>query len=204
MNFNLERKLKKRGYKNIAGLDEVGRGPLAGPVLAVAFMIKDYKNNKFKKVKDSKKLSPKQRNEIYNLLINNKNIKWGIGRVSEKIIDKINILEATKKAMIKAVKDLEKKNKLKINYLIIDGNFSIKTEIPQESVIKGDSKIFSCAAASIIAKVERDRLMDKFHKKYPQYGFNQHKGYPTKKHRLMIKKNGLSKIHRLTFKSDIG
>ena len=204
MNFNLERKLRKKGYKNIVGLDEVGRGPLAGPVLAVAFMIDDYKNNTFKKVKDSKKLSAKQRNEIYNLLTSNKNIKWGIGKVSEKIIDKINILEATKRAMIKAIKDLEKKNKLKINYLIIDGNFSIKTEIPQESVIKGDSKIFSCAAASIIAKVERDRLMDKLHKKYPQYGFNQHKGYPTKKHRLMIKKNGLSKIHRLTFKSDIG
>jgi ribonuclease HII len=206
MNLNKEKSLFKEGYRCVVGLDEVGRGPLAGPVFAAAVMIKNCKFGikNLKEVNDSKKLSPKKREEVYKLLINSPHIKWGIGSISEKIIDKINILQATKKAMIRAIKNLEKRNKkTKIDYLIIDGNFAINTKIPQESVIKGDAKIFSCAAASIIAKVTRDRLMDKYHKKYPQYGFNKHKGYPTKKHRASIKKYGPSKIHRLTFRLSI-
>jgi len=206
MNLNKEKSLFKKGYKGIVGLDEVGRGPLAGPVFAAAVIIKNCKFGikNLEDVNDSKKLSPKKREEVYELLINSPHIKWGIGSVSEKVIDRINILEATKKAMIQAIKNLEKRNKkTKIDYLIIDGNFSINAKIPQESIIKGDAKIFSCAAASIIAKVTRDRLMDKYHKKYPQYGFDKHKGYPTKKHRLLIKKYGRCKIHRLTFKSGI-
>ncbi len=206
MNLNKEKRLGKKGYGLIAGLDEAGRGPLAGPVVAAALVVRNCKsqtkNTKelLKKVKDSKKLTSKKREEIYGLLKKNPNVEWGIGVVSEKTIDRINILEATKLAMMKAIKSLKKKNKkLKINYLILDGNFEIDTDIPQKPIKQADAKIFSCAAASIIAKVSRDRLMDKYDKIYPEYGFNQHKGYPTKLHRRMIKKHGPCKIHRITF-----
>ncbi len=235
-NFNEEKKLWKKGYKIVVGMDEAGRGPLAGPVVAAAFAVSKFSifldakqtprkvDFQLSKVNDSKKLSPKKREEIYEILINNPNIEWGIGRVSEKIIDKINILEATKLAILKAVKNL-KTNCLvnfsdrrnlrgslndrlrrvadkKINskseliifdkrfFLIIDGNFGINTDIPQKSIIKGDQKVFSIAAASIIAKVYRDRLMKRYHKKYPQYGFDVHKGYPTKSHCQALKQYG--------------
>ena len=205
MNLNKEKYLWKRGYKYVTGLDEAGRGPLAGPVVAAAVMIgvKSKRQNArpqfkakslLKEVKDSKKLSSKKREVLYKLLVKEPNIEWGIGKVSEKMIDKINILEATKLAMKKAV------NNLKIDYLILDGNFKIDLDIPQKSIRKGDSKIFSIAAASIIAKVTRDRIMKRYHKKYPQYGFNKHKGYTTKLHRTMIKKHGPCKIHRMTFR----
>ncbi|MBU4298708.1 ribonuclease HII [Patescibacteria group bacterium] len=168
------------------------------------------------KLRDSKKLSPKAREKFYKILTTHPKIEWGIGRVSEKVIDKINILEATKLAMIKAIKNLGKKLQRagchqfyhlngdrwlsgKVDFLILDGNFKIDVKIPQKSIIKGDEKVFSCAAASILAKVWRDKIMKRYHKKYPQYGFAQHKGYPTKKHRAMLKKYGPSAIHRLTF-----
>ena len=182
----------------MVGLDEVGRGALAGPVVAAAVII--IKNLKLKiknlPIRDSKKLSPKKREEFYKILTKNPNIEWGIGRVSERVIDKINILEATKLAMGKAINNL----KSKIDFLILDGNFRIKTKIPQKSIVKADEKVFSCAAASIIAKVNRDKLMMRYHKKYPQYGFDKHKGYPTRLHRLMIKKHGFCKIHRKSFR----
>ena len=201
-NLNEEKKLWKSGYKYVVGLDEAGRGPLAGPVVAGAVMLKNYKfqisNFKFLKemrgVKDSKKLSARKREEIYEVLTNHPAIEWGVGRVSEKIIDKINILEATKLAMIIAIK------KFKVDFLIIDGNFKIKKDIPQKSIIKADAKVFSCAAASIIAKVTRDRIMEKEHRKYPKYNFAKHKGYPTKEHYKAIRKNGCCKIHRKTFR----
>lgn len=190
-NFNEERKLIKKGYKMVVGLDEAGRGPLAGPVVASAVYIPlGIKID----VKDSKQLSSKKREEIYNILVNHSNVRWGIGKVSEKVIDKINILEATKLAMKKAVKNLGG-----ADFLLIDGNFSIDSDIPQKSVIKGDQKVLSCAAASIIAKVYRDRIMIKYHKKYPQYAFNKHKGYGTSLHRELIKKHGFCNIHRKTF-----
>ncbi|MFH1780941.1 MAG: ribonuclease HII, partial [Candidatus Nealsonbacteria bacterium] len=139
-------------------------------------------------------------------------VEWGIGIVSEKIIDKINILEATKLAMTRAVKNLESKLRgvglplnlrgvrhHKIDFLILDGNFSIKSDIPQKSIIKGDEKVFSCSCASIIAKVTRDRIMLRYNKKYPCYGFASNKGYPTEYHRSMIKKYGACKIHRQSF-----
>ena len=207
-NFNEEKKLWKKGYKFVAGLDEAGRGPLAGPVVAGAVIIKPEHQNtknvfgarlsaKIKNfgVQDSKKLSPKKREEIYNVLINHPNIKWGIGIVSEKVIDKINILEATKLAMKKAVKNLN------ADYLILDGNFKIDSKIPQKPIIKGDEKVFSCALASIFAKVTRDKIMQKFHKKYPQYGFANHKGYPVKAHFANLRKFGPCKIHRKSFYS---
>ncbi|PIR72560.1 MAG: ribonuclease HII [Candidatus Nealsonbacteria bacterium CG10_big_fil_rev_8_21_14_0_10_36_24] len=203
-NLREEKKLWKKGYGVVVGLDEAGRGPLAGPVVAAAVMIK-IQNSKFKiqncGVNDSKKLTPKKREKLYKLLENCPFIGWGIGRVSEKVIDKINILEATKLAMIKAVRNLKvKSQKSKIKFLIIDGNFRINLDIPQKSIIKADEKVFSVAAASILAKVTRDRIMTKYHKKYPQYGFTQHKGYPTNLHRKLLKKYGFCKIHRKSFR----
>jgi len=193
-NFNEEKKLLKQGYKFVAGLDEAGRGPLAGPVVAGAVVVLDYKKINLKNINDSKKLTEKQREEIYKIITNHSQIKWGVGIVSEKVIDKINILEASKLAMQKAVR------KLNPDFLLIDGNFKLnKMSILQKSVIKGDSKVFSIAAASIIAKVTRDRLMQKYHKKYPQYGFDCHKGYGTKAHFASLKKFGPCKIHRKTF-----
>lgn len=211
-----EKKLWKKGYQYVIGLDEVGRGPLAGPVVAACVSINPkfkYRDSKLK-VNDSKKLTEKQREELYEILTNHPAILWGIGVVSEKVIDKINILEATKLSMKHAIDNLNSKletlnskqipnskyenQKHKI-FLLIDGNFKIDTSIPQMSIIKGDAKVFSIATASIIAKVTRDRMMIQFHKKYPQYGFDQHKGYGTALHLKNLKNHGPCKIHRKTF-----
>ncbi len=192
-NFQEEKKLWRKGFKRVAGLDEAGRGPLAGPVTAAAVILKRLWKLDFNNIKDSKKLSAKKREEFYKILTKHPAIKWGIGVVSERIIDRINILEATKLAMAKAVK------KLKVDFLLLDGNFKINSKIPQKSIIKGDEKVFSIAAASILAKVARDRIMVRYHKKYPQYRFDIHKGYPTKYHCKMIRKYGPCKIHRKTF-----
>src|SRR3989338_1556063 len=170
-----EKKLWKEGYKRVAGLDEAGRGPLAGPVVACAVIIG---RSDLHYIKDSKQLSAKKREEFYKILTNHPDIEWGIGLVSEKIIDKINILEATKLAMQKAVQKLTRPN-----FLILDGNFSIKSNVPQKSIIKADEKVFSCSCASIIAKVTRDKLMQKYDQKYPYYGLASNKGYPTDFHR---------------------
>ena len=195
--FQEERKLWKKGYKRVAGLDEAGRGPLAGPVVA-AVIITDFQSFDLRRLvlKDSKKLSAKKREEFYKILTKHPQIQWGIGRVSEKVIDRINIFQATKLAMKKAVQKLKKKP----NFLILDGKMSLDLPIPQKSIVKADEKVFSCMAASILAKVWRDRIMKRYHKKYPGYGFDKHKGYPTKYHRKMLKKNGRCAIHRLSFK----
>jgi len=207
-NFNEEKKLWKKGYKFVAGLDEAGRGPLAGPVVAACvnfqFSIYNFQSifndTIFKQVKDSKKLSPPQREKIYKALIKHPQIKYGVGAVSEKVIDRINILNAAKLAMKKAIASCEPRAHKKIDFLLIDGNFKLeKVKIPQKSVVKGDEKVFSIAAASIIAKVTRDRLMKKYHKKYPEYGFAMHKGYGTKAHFSSLEKFGPCKIHRKTF-----
>lgn len=196
-------KLQKLRYnlnmrKIVVGIDEVGRGPLAGPVVACAFCLDNkVEVRPLPYLRDSKQLSPKQREEIYKILRNNVQVKWGIGEVSEKIIDEINILQATKLAMIKAVKDLEKK--IKPDYLLIDGNFAININIPQKSIIRGDEKIPCISAASIIAKVTRDRIMINYHRQYPQYLFNIHKGYSTALHRQKIKEFGLCPLHRVSF-----
>jgi len=195
-NFQEEKKLWRKGFKRVAGLDEVGRGPLAGPVTAAAVVIKNPKSKfQITKIKDSKQLSAKQRDKFFRLITKDKNIKWGIGHVSEKVIDKINILEATKLAMIKAIKNL----KAKPDFLVLDGNFKINSSIPQKSIIKGDEKVFSIAAASILAKVARDKIMVRYHGKYPRYRFDLHKGYPTKYHIKMLKKYGPCKIYRKSF-----
>jgi ribonuclease HII len=196
--LRLEKKLWKKGCKCVAGLDEAGRGPLAGPVVAAAFMVLDYqlKMTDFKNLKDSKKLSRKQREKFYRIITKNKNIKWGIGRVSERVIDKVNILEASKLAMKKAIAKLEEEP----DFLILDGKMKLNLPVPQKSIIKADEKVFSCAAASILAKVTRDRIMEKYHKKYPRYVLNKYKGYPTKLHLKMLKKYGPCKIHRKSFR----
>ena len=194
-NFSEEKKLWKRGFQSVAGLDEVGRGALCGPVVACAVIInEDFKNKNFN-VKDSKKLSARQREKIYKIFCKHPQVRWGIGEVKEKVIDKINILEATKLAMQKALEDLG----CPADYLILDGSFSLNLDISQKSIVKGDMKVFSCALASIMAKVWRDRLMRKYHKKFPAYNFKQNKGYGTEYHIRMLQKIGPCTIHRKSF-----
>ncbi len=201
-NFKEEQNFWKKGINFVVGIDEAGRGPLAGPVVAGAVVLLNKKSQNLNLgVKDSKKLTSKQREEIYNYFKKNITVQWGIGIVSEKVIDKINILEATKLAMIKSVKNLEKKlgkSKEKL-VLIIDGNMKLNSEFEQKSIIKADQKVFSCALASIFAKVTRDKIMQKYHKKYPKYGFDKHKGYGTAYHFEMIKKHGACDVHRKSF-----
>lgn len=203
VNFSEEKKLWKRGVGFVAGLDEAGRGPLAGPVVAAAVVLKRNTSPRgangeallFKTIKDSKQLSEKQREFFYEKLTTHPHITWAVGIVSEKVIDKINILEASKRAMLEALRAAN----IKADFLLIDGNFKINSKIPQRAIIKGDSKVFSICAAGIIAKVTRDRLMQKMHKKYPQYGFDKHKGYGTALHIKNIEKFGACRIHRKTF-----
>lgn len=195
--FEEEKKLWKNGYKRVACLDEAGRGPLCGPVTAAAVTVRQFAifNSQFAKIKDSKKLSPKKREEFYKIITKHPAIRWGIGIISEKVIDKINILEATKLAMIKATRQL----KGKPDFLILDGKMEIDLPISQKSIVKADEKVFSCAAASIIAKVTRDRIMMLYHKKYPKYRFDLHKGYGTKLHYKMLHKYGPCQIHRKSY-----
>ncbi len=197
--FNYEKKLIDSGFMKICGIDEVGRGPLAGPVVACAVMIsaelfKDL--SVFKDINDSKKLSVKRRDKWYKILTKCDQIKWGIGIISEKIIDKINILEATKLAMLEAIKKLGQNP----DFLLIDGNFTLDiSDLNQKAIPQGDTKSISIAAASIIAKVTRDRMMLKFHEDFPEYGFDKHKGYGTTFHCQAIKKFGPCSIHRRSF-----
>lgn len=201
--FKEELKLKKSGYKRIAGVDEAGRGPLAGPVVACAVVVKkfNFKKADIEKIKDSKKLTAKEREFYYSLFKRSSCMQWGIGKVSAKVIDKKNILRSAELAMERAVAALSR-NSLNPDFLIIDGNRlqnqNLKTR-NYKLVVKADGKIFSCICAGIIAKVTRDRIMGNYHKKYPLYGFNRHKGYPTKEHKKMIKKHGLLIIHRRSF-----
>lgn len=207
-----EEKMWRNG-QYIIGVDEVGRGPLAGPVMAAAAVI--MINDKCKMIKneerdllrlgvnDSKKLTPKKREEIFEILIAHPRVKWATGEASEKEIDEINILQASLLAMRRAVEKIIDKNKWleRENFFVyIDGREVIPNlTANQKSIINGDAKIFSIAAASIIAKVTRDRLMLKYAEKYPQYGFEKHKGYGTKLHYEMLEKHGICRIHRKTF-----
>lgn len=203
--FAEEQKLWKQGIKYIAGIDEVGRGPLAGPVVAAAVIIKNTPRDNLaflqadgKKliIKDSKKLSPKQREKIFQTLSKSPSVDYGIGIVSEKIIDQINILRASWLAMKKAVEYL----KTPPEFILIDGQYTLEDLlINQKAIVNGDTKVFSIAAASIIAKVTRDRLMIEYHKHYPNYGFDAHKGYGTKLHIDALRKYGPCEIHRKSF-----
>ncbi|HEY4476084.1 MAG TPA: ribonuclease HII [Candidatus Paceibacterota bacterium] len=212
--FKEEKKLWKKGYRSVVGIDEVGRGPLAGPVVACAlvFLSKPGKRNLIKKkmnknlprlsfadLRDSKRLSAKQREEWYLAFQRNPNVQWGIGSVSEKTIDAINIFQATKLAMKRALERLEKKTG-KADFLIIDGTFFIDSKVLQKPMRKGDELVASCAAASIMAKVTRDRMMARYHLQYPKYGFDRHKGYGTPQHLAMLEKYGPCGIHRRSFR----
>jgi ribonuclease HII len=195
-----EKKLKEKGYKLIIGVDEAGRGPLAGPVVAAAVILKTHR---FKnRIDDSKKLTPCAREKAYEELVG-KSV-FGIGVVSEKEIDRVNILVATRIAMQEAIKSLLSKLKSKKEslHIIIDGQLKLDIEYPHTSIIKGDSRSKTIAAASILAKVTRDRIMDSYDYVYPGYGFAKHKGYPTKEHRRVIKDLGISLIHRRSFVYD--
>ncbi len=214
--FDYEMKLINSGFSRICGIDEVGRGPLAGPVVACAAILDiDLLKNpesvkRFAKIRDSKKLSAAQREKWHKILTECDKIKWAIGVVSEKIIDEINILEATKLAMDQALEKLIRQPASpsanrgepadSSDFLLIDGNFTLeKFDLNQKAVPQGDEKIISVAAASIIAKVTRDRMMAEYHVKYPLYDFAKHKGYGTKKHIEAIKKFGPCPIHRRSF-----
>lgn len=193
-----ERKLKKKGYDLIIGVDEVGRGPLAGPVVAAAVALK---NTRFKnRIDDSKKLSAKAREKAFGE-ITEKAI-FGLGIVNEKIIDRVNILEASRMAMEEGVGALIDKlnpRRRRRIHIIVDGNVRLNVAFPYTNIIKGDSKSKSIACASILAKVTRDRIMSLYDLVYPKYGFLRHKGYPTKAHRRALKRFGPSLIHRMSF-----
>lgn len=199
--FDYEKALFKSGFSRICGIDEVGRGPLAGPVVACAVIISkklilEDKVGLFNGVKDSKKLSASSREKWFNFLTRENEIKWGIGIISEKTIDKVNILEATKLAMNEALKKLNTSP----DFLLIDGNFTLENiDLSQKAIPQGDAKVISIAAASIIAKVTRDRIMLEYHEKYPEYHFNKHKGYGTKIHIDALKKYGPCPLHRFSF-----
>lgn len=190
---SFETKLYQDGKKLIAGIDEAGRGPLAGPVVVgIAIMKPD---SFIEGINDSKKVSEKRREELYEK-ITNEAIAWSVGIVDEKRIDEINILNATKEALTQAIENL----KIKPDIILVDALEKLDTKlIPYISIIKGDSKIYSISVASIIAKVTRDRMMIEFDKQYPEYEFKKHKGYGTKAHIEAIKKFGLCPIHRRTF-----
>jgi ribonuclease HII len=188
-----ERQLWQQGIQWIAGVDEAGRGPLAGPVVAAAIVFPTGQSL-LAGVNDSKKLTAAQRETAYQVILQ-RAVCVGVGIVSEAEIDEINILQATYRAMLQAVHNLANPPQ----HLLIDGRGRPETFYPVTTLIKGDSRSLSIAAASIIAKVTRDRLMLEYHDQYPQYGFARHKGYPTKAHLQAIRQHGWCPIHRRSF-----
>lgn len=188
-----ERNAYGRGFKVIAGLDEAGRGPLAGPVVAAAVVLpRDYVNGE---IKDSKQLTAKKRENLFKQ-IKADALSIGLGVIEPSIIDKINILNASLLAMKEAVENLT----IPVDYLLIDGIYKIKMDMEQETIVAGESFSVSVASASIIAKVSRDRIMDIYHRQYPQYNFCDNKGYGTADHRKAILQYGCCKIHRRSFR----
>ncbi|MFW2364984.1 MAG: ribonuclease HII [Desulforhopalus sp.] len=193
-NFAFERALYKRGYTAVAGCDEAGRGPLAGPVVAACVVLpQDCDHSLFL---DSKILSHKRRVELADYL-RHLDAAIGVATVSAEQIDQINILQASLLAMKLAADNIRA---VKPDFMLVDGKYPAPVSIAQEPLIKGESKSGSIAAASIIAKVERDKIMATYHDCYPAYRFDKNKGYPTKEHRLAIQTNGICPIHRTTFK----
>lgn len=189
----IDKEFFEKGVKYIAGIDEAGRGPLAGPVVVACVILPE--NSMIEGVNDSKKVSESKREKLYDL-ITQEAISYGIGIIYQEEIDEINILQATKKAVTEAIKQM----KIKPNIIMVDALNGIDTMgIPYKSIIKGDAKCYSIAAASIIAKVTRDRIMREWDKVYPEYGFASHKGYGTAKHIAAIKEFGPCPIHRRSF-----
>ena len=180
------------GYETVCGVDEAGRGPLAGPVCAAAVILPP--DVQIDGLNDSKKLTDKKRRELYEV-ITQCAVAYGIALVDEKVIDEINILQATLRAMGEAIGALAVKPQL----VLIDGNRAGQFGVPAQTIVKGDSLSASIAAASILAKVTRDRLMEQYAEEYPQYGFEIHKGYGTKRHYEALRAYGPCPIHRMTF-----
>lgn len=190
--LRFERELLEKGYKYICGVDEVGRGPLAGPVVCAAVIMP--LGDIIEGVDDSKKLSAKKREYLSGLILK-KAVACNICRVEPEIIDKINILEATKLCMKNAVEGLTTKP----DFVLTDGNMTLDIDIPQQSVVKGDNLSYSIGAASIVAKVFRDALMDEYDKVFPEYSFASNKGYGTRDHIEGIKRAGICAVHRRSF-----
>ena len=189
----IEKDLYSKGIKRICGIDEAGRGPLAGPVVVVAVIMPE--DSFIEGVNDSKKVSEKKREKLYDEITESA-IAWGVGIIDQTEIDDLNILNATKKGLTQAVNSLAEKPEL----ILVDALTGIDTlGIPYQSIIKGDAKSYSIAAASIIAKVTRDRIMRQWDEIYPEYGFEKHKGYGTKVHIEAIRNNGICPIHRKSF-----
>ena len=186
-----EVKARDKGYRIIAGVDEAGRGPLAGPVVAAAVVL--TKDIELEGLNDSKKLSPKRREKLFPKI---QEMPYEVAIIGHEKIDEINILQATRLAMQQAVEKLV----MSPDILLIDGNQKINSPIKQWTIVKGDAKSFSIAAASILAKVTRDQIMEEYHHQYPQYEFSKHKGYGTQRHRDLIEEHGPCPIHRKTFR----
>lgn len=182
------------GFINECGCDEAGRGCLAGPVVAAAVILpSDFQNEL---LNDSKQLSEKQRNEL-RIIIENEVLAWAVAWVDNQEIDKINILQASIQAMHRAIKKLP----IRPEFILVDGNkFKAFEDIPHQTIVKGDGKYLSIAAASVLAKTHRDEIMCHLHQEYPDYGWNQNKAYPTQQHRVAIAKYGITEYHRKTFK----
>ncbi|THB74401.1 MAG: ribonuclease HII [Desulfobacteraceae bacterium] len=183
----------QKGFKYIAGVDEAGRGPLAGPVVSAAVILPERFTHP--DINDSKKLTPKKRDQVYDVVLQSA-LAVGTGICSPREIDRYNILQAALLSMKRAAERLSPCP----DFLLIDGKFTIDSDLDQQAVIKGDSKSISIAAASIVAKVTRDRIMAKLHETYPEYNFIGHKGYPTKAHKAAILEFGPCPAHRQTFK----
>ena len=189
----IDKEFFDKGVKYIAGIDEAGRGPLAGPVVVASVILPQ--DSMIEGINDSKKVSEAKREKLYDIIINEA-ISYGVGIIYQDEIDEINILQATKKGLTDAIKQME----VKPNIIMVDALSGIDTlGIPYKSIIKGDAKCYSIAAASIIAKVTRDRIMREWDKVYPEYGFGSHKGYGTAKHIAAIREFGPCPIHRRTF-----
>jgi ribonuclease HII len=188
-----EQRARQRGFNLIAGIDEAGRGPLAGPVVAAAVVLPE--NYHHPDITDSKKLSPRKREDLFKV-IRKDALSIGVGVMDASIIDDINILRATLSAMKEAVAELD----IAPDYLLVDGMQAVPIDIPQETIIRGDGRSISIAAASIIAKVSRDHIMAMYHRQFPCYNFLKNKGYGTQEHRQAIKDHGPCKIHRRSFR----
>lgn len=191
--YKYEKELWSNGIDYVAGIDEVGRGPLYGPVVTACVILpKDFV---LEGLTDSKKLTEKKREEFYSYILKHA-LSVGVGMMDEKVIDQVNIYEATKLAMYQSIE----KGSIKPQHILIDAMKLEKLDVPSTSIVKGDAKSITIAAASVIAKVTRDRMMIELDQKYPMYGFKNHKGYPTKKHIEAIMQYGLIDGYRKTFK----
>jgi len=189
--YRLERSLRRAGYEHVAGVDEAGRGPLAGPVVAAAVVLD---GRSIPGLRDSKRLSARQREEVAEA-IRRRAVSWAVGEASVEEIDRLNVLHAARLAMRRAVEALS----VKPSFLLVDGRWGLAVPVPQRAVVRGDATVACIAAASVLAKVERDRIMKELDRAYPGYGFADHKGYACPAHLEALRRLGPSPVHRRSF-----